>query len=355
MPDYIELGMNPELRLHLIEENVRDYAMFVADPEGHIASWNAGAERILGYTDAEAIGMNCAELFTPEDRQNGAVEQERGTAVKIGRAEDERWHVRKDGSRFWGNGIMTALKDEQGSLLGYVKILRDETQRKVAEDERARNHEQILDRERQNAVLQERSRMSQEIHDTLAQNFTGINLQLEALRDFLPEDAHDALAHLNLAQGLARQGLAEARRSVWALRPEILEETPFVAALSRIAVETQASTPLTVRCAIEGAPQALPASMEDQLLRISQEAITNVLRHSQATELHLVLRFDGDAVFLQVRDNGHGFDTRHNAAGFGLTSMRERAESLGGNWTLASEPGKGTQIEVRVPIALPMQ
>lgn len=351
MPDYTELQMFPERRLQLIEENVRDYAIFVADPEGHIASWNLGAERILGYNEAEAIGMNCAKLFTPEDRSKGAVEQERETARKTGRAEDERWHLRKDGSCFWGSGIMTALKDERGRLAGYVKILRDETRRKEAEEEQARAHEQILNQERKNAVLQERSRMAQEIHDTLAQNFTAINIQLEALKDVLPAEAPEAATHLTKAQSLAQHGLAEARRSVWALRPEVLEHNTFVAAITRLAEETDAGTPLAAKCVLEGAPQPLPAYMEDHLVRITQEAITNVLRHARASELRILLRFEMEAVCLQVQDDGVGLDSRFNGRGFGLTSMRERAESMGGTWSITTETKNGTKVEVRVPLA----
>src|SRR5436305_11598161 len=103
--------------------------MFVVDPDGRIASWNFGAERILGYTEEEAVGMNCEVIFTEEDRARGAVEEERTKVTATGRSEDERWHVRKDGTRFWGSGVMTALCDESGALVGYVKILRDETAR----------------------------------------------------------------------------------------------------------------------------------------------------------------------------------------------------------------------------------
>lgn len=353
MSDYTELHMNPEVRLLLIEENVRDYVMFVTDPQGRIASWNVGAQRVLGYTAAEAIGMNCAELFTPEDRQKGAVELERSIALETGRAEDERWHLRKDGSVFWGSGIMTALKDEQRRHCGFVKILRDETKRKVAEQELALAHERSLNHVQQNAVLQERSRLAQELHDTLSQNLTAINLQLEAMRQVLPGGSDEALAFLGKAQAMARQGIAEARRSVWALRPDILEQSNLLAALMRIAEETRAATPLAVRCAIEGTSMALPAEVEDHLLRITQEAITNVLRHADATELRLTLRFEDDGVFLQVQDNGGGFDAQRNGRGFGLTTMRERAESLGGNWTIVTAPGQGTRVEIRLPVRQP--
>jgi PAS domain S-box-containing protein len=123
-------------RLRLIEENVRDYAIFTIDVSGCIATWNLGAERILRYVEAEIEGQPLALLFTPEDRAANLPEAEMYTARETGRSEDERWHMRKDGSRFWASGILTALRDENGALRGYAKILRDASDRKH-EQERA--------------------------------------------------------------------------------------------------------------------------------------------------------------------------------------------------------------------------
>jgi PAS domain S-box-containing protein len=128
--------MDDAERLKLIEENVRDYAIFTVDTNGCIASWNLGAERILRYSEAEINGQPLTLLFTPEDRAANRHEEEMTAARETGRAEDERWHMRKDGSRFWASGILTALRDESGALRGYAKILRDATDRKH-EQERA--------------------------------------------------------------------------------------------------------------------------------------------------------------------------------------------------------------------------
>ncbi len=117
-----------EEQFHLLMESVTDYAIFFADQYGHITTWNAGAERILGWSAAESVGRNIGIVYPPEDRQSGVDEQERTTAAAEGRAMDERWHVRKDGSCFWGSGILTALKGEDGKLHGYCKIVRDQTQ-----------------------------------------------------------------------------------------------------------------------------------------------------------------------------------------------------------------------------------
>ena len=119
-----------------LEQGVKDFAIFLMDPDGHILVWNKGAEAIIGYTEAEALGEHSALIFTPEDVEAGEPQKELATAQRDGRAEDERWHVRKDGSRFWASGVLMALTDESGHLRGFCKILRDLTERHRAEQER---------------------------------------------------------------------------------------------------------------------------------------------------------------------------------------------------------------------------
>ena len=121
----------------LLMENVKDYGIFLLDPQGRIVTWNTGAERILGYKEAEIVGQPFSRIFTPEDIDQEQPEHELRTAADQGRVEDERWHVRKDGSRFWASGVVTPLWDEGGTLRGFAKILRDITERKQAEDELA--------------------------------------------------------------------------------------------------------------------------------------------------------------------------------------------------------------------------
>lgn len=121
----------------LLVENVKDYAIFVIDPEGRVESWNPGAERLLGYHEDEVIGRSIAVLFTPEDIERGFPQREMQQALKDGRGNDDRWHVRKDGSRFWCGGTMTPLWDQEQNLRGFAKIMRDRTEWKQAEDERA--------------------------------------------------------------------------------------------------------------------------------------------------------------------------------------------------------------------------
>src|SRR5919202_732512 len=122
----------------LMVESVRDYAIFAISPEGRIISWNTGAELVFGYREEEAVGQSAGIIFTPEDRERGAPEEELRKAAAEGRAEDERWHLRRDGTRFWASGMVTPLRDREGNLRGFVKVARDQTVRKLAVGTRLR-------------------------------------------------------------------------------------------------------------------------------------------------------------------------------------------------------------------------
>ncbi|MBD2772754.1 response regulator [Iningainema tapete] len=154
-----------EERFRLLLDNVKDYAIFFFDPQGLITGWSQGAEYILGYQEAEILGQPASCIFTPEDLQKAADKQEIETAVREGRTEDERWHVRKDGSLFWGSGIVTPLLDDTGKLRGFCKILRDYTERKRIEDERA----QLLASEQEaRSAAEAANRMKDEFLATLS-------------------------------------------------------------------------------------------------------------------------------------------------------------------------------------------
>src|SRR5690606_17748142 len=130
-----ELAWNTDA-LRLLVENVRDYAVFFIDSERRVRQWNAGAERLLGYTEAEILGEKADRFFTPEDIAAGQPEKEIEQALATGRGVDDRWHVRKDGSRFWSAGILTPLRDEAGTVHGFGKIMRDHTSLRLAEQAR---------------------------------------------------------------------------------------------------------------------------------------------------------------------------------------------------------------------------
>jgi len=201
------------------------------------------------------------------------------------------------------------------------------------------------------AVLEERNRMAIEIHDSLAQGFAGVVLQLEAAEQALDDNTDQVQFHLNKARELARESLSDARRSVWALRPQALEQLTLVEALSRQIATFTEDSGIKVDFSISGNNRTISADIENALLRICQESLTNAKKHAKASLVEIVLSFEDNVVGLRVRDNGVGFDTDvPTQSGFGLISMRERAKLIGGLLKISSNRGTGTQIEVTIPI-----
>jgi PAS domain S-box-containing protein len=123
-----------ERTFQMLVESVIDYAIFMLDPEGHVANWNSGAERIKGYTRAEIVGKHFSRFYTEEDQQAGVPERALATAKGQGRFEQESWRVRKDGTRFWASVVIDAIRDEQGEIVGFAKVTRDMTERRVMEE-----------------------------------------------------------------------------------------------------------------------------------------------------------------------------------------------------------------------------
>jgi signal transduction histidine kinase len=212
----------------------------------------------------------------------------------------------------------------------------------------------LSDEGREMAVLEERARLAREIHDTLAQQLTGIVIQLEAAQALVSRDPDRSLPALASAQELARSALAEARRSVWDLRPAPLSSTGLVAAAENEVERFRHRTGIAARLRAEHMvpPPALRPQSEVTLLRITQQALANIAAHSGATRVTVRLRNLGDHVELTVRDNGHGFDTSALPLGsFGIVGMAERVRIAGGTFQVESVPSRGTTITVDLPVA----
>jgi signal transduction histidine kinase/ligand-binding sensor domain-containing protein len=203
-------------------------------------------------------------------------------------------------------------------------------------------------------VLEERARLAREIHDTLAQGFVGISSQLDAVAMCLPDETSPVRKYLDMARRMARHSLTEARRSVMDLRAAALEGQDLAAALESGTRMWTAGSGVELDVAVTGGPAELPQEMEQHLLRIAQEAVTNVLKHAGASRIAIKLHLEARKIYLRIVDNGRGFDQQgvFSSLGghFGLIGMRERAERLGGELRLASHPGEGTEVEVMVPL-----
>ena len=215
----------------------------------------------------------------------------------------------------------------------------------------------IFDETRDMAVLEERNRMAREIHDTLAQGFTGIVIQLEAGEDSLEDDDRDGMSErISVAKRIARECLAEARRSVWNLLPEALERNTLDAIIAR-EVETFGSTmDCEVGFTLLGARRELPAAARAAMMRICQESLTNIRKYARATQVGVTLDYGLNDVTLTVTDDGVGFDPENirigeGRGGFGLTGMRQRARLLRGDVDITSAPNKGAAVKAKIPIA----
>jgi PAS domain S-box-containing protein len=199
----------------------------------------------------------------------------------------------------------------------------------------------------QAATLEERNRVARDVHDTLAQGFTGIVVQLQAAEDATARGLKkDAQKHQQSARDLARQSLVEARRSVHALRPQALENTSFWDALKSMIRQATAGTALHTKFRMRGHPRELPLLWQQNLLHIGQEALTNTLKYAHAGRFEARLNFNKKELRLELEDDGEGFTTTNRHDGFGLIGMRERVEQMGGTLTVTTAHNEGTKIVV---------
>jgi ligand-binding sensor domain-containing protein/signal transduction histidine kinase len=203
------------------------------------------------------------------------------------------------------------------------------------------------------AVLAERTRIAREIHDNLAQEMLGISVQLEVVARTMPPNAEVAQSHLDRVRLLVRHGIAEARRYVWDLRSQALDKADLPTALTETARRLTADVPVEAQVEVSGVFRPLPPFVEDNLLRIGQEAINNAVAHAQPSNVNVKLIYDIQRLRLSVRDNGRGFDVSRGEKNghFGIVGMRERADRIGGNLDIVSSLETGTEVIVDVPIS----
>jgi signal transduction histidine kinase len=210
----------------------------------------------------------------------------------------------------------------------------------------------VTDIARQSAVLEERSRMARDLHDITAKGFTGILIQLDLAENILSHNHNEVREHIVRARKLARESLIEARRAVFALHPQSLTKHCLAGAIKAAAAEITQDTGIRTEFFF---PETLPGlcpEAEIQLLRITQEALTNIVKHARSTKVRIELTSTAESVRLSVQDDGHGFSpcTANTISGFGLAAMEERARQVGGLLKIHCEPGCGTQIQITVPL-----
>ena len=358
----------------LLLENAREYAIFMMDPAGTITRWNAGAERILGWTESEAIGLSGTMIFTDQQREHGIPEMEMETAARTGQAEDKRWHLRKDGSRFWANGMMMGAARRDGALRGLAKILRDETREKQQQDaieelnrmleaRVAARTEQVraLAASLADAEDEHRRRTAAILHDDVQQRLYGIELALAGL------------ARTSSDEHVARADLAERAQSVLEWTAETLAVTRRLAvdldpirdddhngdalpeALASLAHQTERLHDFRVALDVDPALHLEDPATRTFLVQAVRELLFNAVKHAGTPHARLDARLSaatdarGAGIAVTVHDSGCGFDPTAPTSTLGLRSVRDRLRLVGGHLVLDSAPGAGTRVTAWVP------
>jgi PAS domain S-box-containing protein len=362
----------------LLIESISDYAIILLDPEGVILTWGVGAERIEGYKGDEIIGRHFAAFFRREDIRQNKPKKLLHDATIAGRVLDEGWRLRKDGTKFWANVVITALRDQTGRLHGFGKVVRDATGRKRAEEDLRNLNEKLDERvqERTSQLAQtnrelrdsleqlhqlaarlqavreeERTSIAREIHDDLGQALTAMKMDLVWIMQRLP--GSDKALHTR-AQSMLKvvdNAIVSVRRIATTLRPGMLDDIGLAAAIEWQAQDFQERS--GIRCILDIRADNLELDDEHAtaVFRTFQETLTNVARHSGATRVTVKLNDTPLELVFEVRDNGRGFDPEAEVSkkSFGLLGMKERALLLGGTFEIKGEPGHGTTVTLRVP------
>src|SRR5215203_6245720 len=303
-----------EHRFERLVEAAKDYAIFMTDADGRVSTWNEGAQRLFGFAQAEMVGEDTSILFTTEDRESGAPKRELEKARSEGRAEDERWHMRKDGSRFWASGFLRPVRDVEDNLIGFSKVARD-------------------------------------LHDLVLQDLSYALQAAQAYRLTRKEDeGAGALNLMAMIDSLRRasQGLREA---VYELRAgEAVGRALARAVEDLVELERRRSPEIEMELAVqEGFPTKLPEEVCKGVLLVIREALTNARRHSSAQRLRVALGATEEEMWVEVSDDGVGFDPRQRTGTVGFGAMRERTALLSGRLEVFSEPAEGTTVRLRMP------
>jgi PAS domain S-box-containing protein len=360
---------------HLLIENVRDYAIFILDPNGNALTWNVGVRRLLGYEEAEFLGLHFRSLFRADDQDSATREMERATAV--GRSEDERWHVTKDGTERWISGVLTALRDPTGKLRGFAKIMRDSTAQRAATLER----EDLLQREhRAREEAEEANRTKDAFLATVSHELrTPLNAMLGWVQ-LLASEQLDQAQTRRAIEIIERNARAQAQ-----LVAELLDVSRIAAgrlelnlqlvAVDRViesAVESLQQTAAAKNVAINAALTETSINIQgdpDRLQQVMLNLLSNAIKFTPSGGvIDVELASDDDRVHVTVRDNGKGiaseqlphiFEQFHqaergeapiNGLGLGLSIARHIIELHQGTIEATSDGrGCGATFVVRLP------
>lgn len=358
-------------QLRLLIASVTDYAILTLDVRGHIASWNLGAERIKGYRASEILGQHFSRFYPPEDVAWGKPDWELESAIRLGRFEDEGWRLRKDGTRFWANVVITALFDESGELRGFGKVTRDFTQRKHAEETR--------ELERLREALHARDEFLSVASHELKTPLTPLQLKLSSLRRAAEKQPESLVANGKLARELAAAS-SQVRRLADLIddlldvsrinvgRLPLQPERMDLAALLRDVAGRYGPQASAAGCRLEvtAAPTLEGTWDRRRLEQAVTNLLTNAIKYGAGKPIHLNASVSDSVVVLTVRDEGIGIapvhqrriferfvravsDPHYGGMGLGLFITHQIVEAHGGSIHVDSELGKGSVFTLRIP------
>lgn len=372
---HVGISAHVEKLYRLLVDSVRDYAIFALDTGGHVVSWNAGAQRFKGYLPHEIIGKHFSVFYPPDEIARGKPAWELEVAARDGRVEDEGWRIRKDGTRFWANVVITALHDSSGTLIGFGKVTRDLTERREA-------HERAIDAARRLAEVEAANRaksqflasMSHELRTPL--NAIGgyaelIEMGLGGLvtpqqREYLSRIRTSQQHLLRIINDLLNYSRIEAGRLVYEKEP--VEVTQVLDNVLGMVAPQAASRGIALErgdCADHVVAVGDRVKMEQIVLNLLSNALKFTPRGGQVISS---CGNAGDKVFITVRDNGPGIpsdaidqifepfvqlgrslSSGHEGAGLGLAISRDLARAMQGDITVESVPGEGAAFTLTMP------
>jgi PAS domain S-box-containing protein len=348
-----------ETQFRLLVEAVQDYAIFLLDPSGNIRTWNLGAQRIKGYTAADIIGKNFSTFYPEKDKRNGKPQWELEVAAREGRFEDEGWRLRKDGSRFWANVIITAIRNTDGELVGFGKVTRDFTERMEAKEALAHSERALrkLSLHLLSTQDQERKRIGRELHDSLGQYLAVLKMKLESVESHMQTKPEIAAQDIASCIRIAEDSIKEVRTVSYLLYPPMLEERGLKSAIPWYLSGFSSRSGIEIAFNAEEKFYRLTPEAELAMFRVLQESLTNVHRHSGSKTAEVRLLTENDNAVLEVEDKGKGFDQSlleqggtdwMGALGVGVRGMHERMRQLNGKLEIIPKEG-GTLVRATMP------
>jgi PAS domain S-box-containing protein len=377
LPSATRDATDAERLYRLLVSSVQDYAIFAMDPTGHILSWNAGAQRIKGYEPQEIIGRHFSAFYPPEDVAAGKTTWELEVAAREGRLEDEGWRVRKDGTRFWANVIITALRGADGNLLGFAKVTRDLTERRAAEQRAIADAQRVAEAMAANRAKSEfLTIMSHELRTPLNAIAGYADLLALGIGGKLSDDQKEYVDRIQRSQqhllaiisDLLDFGRIEAGEVAYEIEP--LPLTDAIDAVEPMIQPQAAARQVTIdRRGCSAGVVALADG--DKVKQILLNLVSNAVKFTRAGgRITLSCEAADDHVTLSVRDTGIGIaadklesifepfvqlgrslTTGHEGTGLGLSIARDLARAMGGELSVESTPGEGSVFRLTLPAA----